>query len=177
MYVEEAAEGGDALERTETLARAIHDDYIRKQAEDGRTPAENPSMVPWDELPEHLRDSNRRQAEDIASKLHAIGCRIVPLTDGHSESFRFDPSELERLARMEHDRWWREREAAGWTYGSEKDIDRRTSPYLVPFDELADDVKELDRNAVRAIPDVLARAGLGIDRVEQEERGDGQDIG
>lgn len=168
---------GTALERTETLARAIHGDYVRKQAEDGRTSAENPSMVSWDELPEHLRESNRRQAEDIASKLRAIGCKVVPRADGRNDSFGFDPSELERLARMEHDRWWREKKATGWSYGTEKDIHRQTSPYLVPFDELPDDIKELDRNAVRAIPDVLARAGLGIARLSREESGDGQDIG
>ena len=177
MYVEGDGVRRDGLERTETLARAIHGDYVRKQAEDGRTSAENPSMVPWEELPERLRESNRRQAEDIASKLRAIGCHILPRADGHRESFRFDPPELERLGRMEHDRWWRERKAAGWTYGAEKDIQRQTSPYLVPFDELPDDIKELDRNAVRAIPDVLARAGLVIARLSREESGDGQDIG
>ena len=111
----EAAEGGDALEGIEMLARAIHEDYVRKQDEKGHAPVDNPSMVPWDELPEQLRESNRRQAEHIATKLRAIGCGIVPLTDAHGNSFTFDSREVERLARMEHERWWRERDAAGWT--------------------------------------------------------------
>lgn len=155
-----------ALERTETLARAIHEDYVRKQREYGHDSADNPPMVAWEELPEHLRESNRRQAEGIAAKLRAIGCGIVPLTDGLHDVFTFDPSELERLARLEHERWWHEREATGWTYSPKKDIEGKSSPYLIPYDELPDEIRELDRNAVKAIPDVLARAGLMIARQE-----------
>jgi len=160
------------MERTEAVARAIHDEYVGKQAEAGHTPADNPSMAPWEELPERLRESNRRQAEDIANKLRAIECRIVPLADGQLDLFTFDPPELEHLARMEHHRWRREREGSGWAYGPEKDIDGKTTPYLVPYDDLPGEIKKLDRNAVTAIPGVLARAGLGIAR-QEKERGDG----
>jgi hypothetical protein len=159
---------------TEALARAIHEDYVRKQAEAGHTPTDNPSMVRWDELPEHLKESNRRQANDIGTKLRAIRCRIVPLTGEEQDGFEFRPLELEFLARMEHDRWWQERMTDGWSYAPEKNVQRKESPYLIPWEELPDDVKELDRNAVCAIPEVLAGAGLGIVRLEQE-RGNGQD--
>ena len=154
--------------RNETLARAIHEDYVRKQAEEGRTPADNPSMVPWGELPEHLRESNRRQADDIEDKLRAVGSRIAPRA-GERDAFAFDRVEVELLAHVEHDRWWREREIDGWRYAPEKDVERKESPYLVPWEELPEDVRELDRNAVRTIPDVLARAGLRVVRAQEEE--------
>lgn len=157
----------------ETLARAIHEDYVRKQAEEGHTPADNPSMVPWDELPEHLKESNRRQAGDIGNELGAIGGSVAPLSDGGQDSFAFGSVEVELLARMEHDRWWRERESGGWRFAPVKDVERKESPYLVPWEELPEDVRELDRNAVRAIPDVLAGAGLGVVRVQQAEGGHG----
>jgi hypothetical protein len=157
--------------RTEILARAIHEDYVRKQLEAGHTPAENPSIVAWEDLPDDLRESNRHQAEDIAAKLRAIGCEIGPSSDGQDGAERIEEN-LERLARMEHDRWWHERKTAGWTYGPTKDVAGKKSPYLVPFDELPKEIRELDRNAVRAIPEVLARAGLGVVLLE-EERQDG----
>ena len=44
----------------ETIARAIHEDYVLNQEKEGKTPRTNPSMVHWEELPEGLKESNRR---------------------------------------------------------------------------------------------------------------------
>ncbi len=68
------------------------------------------------------------------------------------------------MAGMEHDRWRREREAAGWSLAPVKDLARKTSPYLAPFEDLPQDVKDKDRETVRAIPRFLARAGLRVSR-------------
>ncbi|MGH2819404.1 MAG: potassium channel family protein, partial [Actinomycetota bacterium] len=65
--------------RTEVLARAIHHEYVRRQQEEGHSPGDNPSMVSWDELPEHLKESNRWQADDIGNKLRAVGCDLEVL--------------------------------------------------------------------------------------------------
>ena len=116
----------------EALAQAIHADYCRHQRERGETPATNPAMVPWDELPEHLRDSNRDQAAHIGVKLRELGCGLAPLTDWDEPLFAFTADEVERLARLEHDRWVDERRRAGWRPGPAKDVDRKISPYLVP---------------------------------------------
>ncbi|MGQ0669201.1 MAG: RyR domain-containing protein [Actinomycetota bacterium] len=97
-------------------------------------------------------------------KLAAIGCEIRPLAGPDAASVVFSTEDVELMARMEHDRWLREREAAGWTYGTEKDIHRKRSRFLVPWSELLDDAKEQDRNAVRGMPTFLARAGFGIVR-------------
>lgn len=43
----------------EILARAIHKEYVRNQDKEGHTPCTNPSMIPWGELPDSLKDSNR----------------------------------------------------------------------------------------------------------------------
>jgi hypothetical protein len=151
--------------QNEVLAQAVHEDYVRHQRKQGATRETNPSMVDWEELPETLRESNRHQAADIGRKLEAVGCDIESLTDWDAPPLAFSTDEVELLARMEHDRWWKEREAAGWTYGSEKDVEKKTSPYLVPYDELPDDIREYDRNTVRAIPAFLAEAGFAVVRV------------
>jgi hypothetical protein len=153
--------------QNEVLALAIHEDYVRHQRELGHTPKDNPSMVPWDELPETLKESNRDQAADIGRKLGAMGCDIKPLTDWDAPPLAFSSDEVELLARMEHDRWWKEREAAGWTYAPEKSEPRKESPYLVPYDDLSEDVKDYDRNTVRAMPAFLAEVGFAVIRVGQ----------
>ena len=120
-------------------------------------------MVSWNELPEGLKESNRHQADHIGIKLKAIGCGIISLTDWDAKLFEFTKEEVERMAEMEHERWNAERLREGWTYAPGlKDVDRKTSPHLVPWDKLSEDIKEYDRNTIRGLPSFLARAGLQI---------------
>jgi len=141
----------------EQIARAIHERYRRNQRD--RKPATDPAMKEWDELAETLKHSNREQAADIGAKLRAIGCGVAP-SRGAKPAVPFTAEELERLAILEHERWVAERRAAGWTLGPVKDVERKTTPYLVSWEELAEEIREYDREAVRAIPEVLAEAGL-----------------
>lgn len=52
---------------------------------------------------------------------------------------------------MEHDRWCEDKIIKGWIYGPEPDFELKTSPYLVPWEELSEGVKDYDRNTVRNI--------------------------
>ncbi len=149
----------------EILARAIHDDYVKHQQEKGETPAVNPSMVPWRELPEHLRESNRRQADNIGMKLKAVGCYVAPLTDWDAGLFEFSADEIELMAQIEHERWVLDRIRAGWKHTKgQKNIKKKKSPYLVPWGELSEEIKELDRNTVGALPSFLYKVDLQIHR-------------
>ena len=74
----------------------------------------------------------------------------------------FSPSEVEALARLEHERWVTEREADGWRYGPERDDARKIHPYMVAFDELPPDIQEYDRIFVRPLPKLLAAAGYEV---------------
>ncbi|MBC7248057.1 MAG: NAD-binding protein [Actinobacteria bacterium] len=150
----------------ELLARAIHEEYLRNQAKRGFTSETNPSMVPWEALPEDLKESNRSQADHVGSKLRAVGCDIRPLEDWDAEPFTFSPGEVELMARMEHERWMEERLADGWTYHpGKKDLERKTSPHLVPWEELPEDVRDYDRETVRAMPAFLKEAGFQVYRL------------
>jgi len=136
----------------ELIAYAIHERYRRNH---------DPSIQPWETLPESLKQSNRAQAAAIPEKVASIGCRIGPL-NGPPASF--SPAELERLAQAEHERWVTERREAGWTSAPVKDVAKKQTPYLVSWDDLAEEVRELDRDAVRGMADVLGVAGLGLYR-------------
>lgn len=144
--------------RLEELAQAFHGRYLSDQR--GRKPADDPAMQPWPALTEPLRESNRALARDVPRKLHLIGCDVSPCVE---PDFAFTPAEVETLAAAEHERWNAERRAGGWTLGP-RDAATKTTPYLVPYADLPDDVKGYDREAVRAIPAVLERVGFGIRR-------------
>ena len=148
----------------EAVARAIHARYGDIQA--GKT---TPS--PWPLLRESYKESSRSQARHIAVKLAEIGCEMVPLHDWAAMDFTFDDDEVERLAKMEHDRWWNERRADDWTLAEKKDEKRKTNPYMVEWDALPSDVAEWDRVFVRAIPALLASVGLQVSRVPTAGRG------
>jgi voltage-gated potassium channel Kch len=149
----------------DTIARAIHEDYLRNQIMAGQTPETNKSVKPWEKLEEMLKESNRNQAVHIRDKLRSIGCDIVGFYDWEETRFTFRPEEIETLAEGEHQRFVDERLRMGWKPGPAKDAVKKTSPFLVPYADLEEKIKELDRSAVRALPAVLARADLRIVRL------------
>jgi hypothetical protein len=149
----------------ETLARAIHSQYVRQQTARGDTPQSNPSLVPWDDLPPRLQEANRRQADDIGVKLETLGCALAPLTDWDADRFTFTPGEVEMLAVKEHERWMDDYVRAGWVHApGDKQNRKKTHPSLVPWSQLTEDEKEKDRDTIRSLPVFLARAGFQIER-------------
>jgi hypothetical protein len=152
--------------RREALARAIHERYLVDRKDDHGP--EDPSMRPWSELDELLKESNRRQADDIPRKLRLVDCGFLPKDGGPAPPRmrmveEFEEHEVECLAEAEHERWIVERRRAGWTLG-ERDSERKLNPYLVRWEELPDGVKGWDRDAVKAIPHVMEKVGYMLFR-------------
>lgn len=143
------------------LAKRIHADYNEQQL------LRNPEVVleypDWDDLPDSLKYSNIRQAQTISDKLHIIGCYAAPIEDRPSAvQHDISEAEVELLARYEHSLWMEERLRNGWVFAPEKDTTRKETPYLVPYDDLTEDIKDLDRDTIRNIPALLNAIGLGI---------------
>ena len=149
---------------TEQLARSIHSAYVAMEAAHGSTPATNPSMVPWESLPEDLRQANIAQAAGIGDKMEAIGAIIVPESAG-APDFQFTDEEVERLAEQEHERWMRDRLSQGWRYGQPRNDERKIHPDLQPWAALSAADKDKDRNAIRTLPETLRDAGFQILRL------------
>jgi hypothetical protein len=152
------------LEATrEALAQVIHEKYLHDELAHGAKVADRPSLVPWQTLPATFKESSRDQAAHIPVKLRSINCRLVPARDQVSQ-FAFAEGEIEKLAPMEHERWCAERTRNGWQYGPTRDDEGRLHPSLVPWDQLTEVDKDRDRNPVRNIPNLVAKAGYAIVR-------------
>ena len=65
----------------------------------------------------------------------------------------------ERLAENAHDNWARERLRQGWIYGRQRDDPRKQHPSLVPYGELPEPEKGLDRQT--ALETLKAIVALG----------------
>jgi hypothetical protein len=69
---------------------------------------------------------------------------------------------------MEYERWNTERRVEGWKFTpGPKNLRKKTTPHMVAWEELSDEVKDLDRNTVRGLPKFLASAGFQIYRVSK----------
>jgi hypothetical protein len=97
--------------------------------------------------------------------MQALDC-VIAVRNGHDEVISGD--EVDRLAELEHERWCAERRAQGWRYGAERVDRRRRHPDLVPWEDLSDDSKEKDRDAVRWITEILADEGFTIVRLTDD---------
>jgi hypothetical protein len=72
----------------------------------------------------------------------------------------------EVLARHVHETWVRMRLDEGWTLGPRRDDDRREHPCLMPYAELPDTEKEIDRQMTLAILKAMIALGFDISRRE-----------
>jgi hypothetical protein len=149
----------------EIIAQAIHEAYRRTWQDE----ADNDDLAtaPWDKLPDYLQESNRRQADHIFEKLRRIGSTVHKVKYRDVIKTIFTKDEIEIMAEMEHARWRNERLRGGWRRGEVKDATNKVSPYLVSWTELPGKIKERDRQAVRSMPELLARVGLEIRRNRQ----------
>ncbi|HEU4430068.1 MAG TPA: RyR domain-containing protein, partial [Myxococcota bacterium] len=154
----------------DAVARVIHEAYCRDAIDERwETPATNPSLRAWDELPADLQASNREAAADIPAKLRLIGCELEPGRVQPATTFAFSEAEQALLARHEHERWCASQRARGFVHAEgPKDERRRTHPRLVPWDALPEAERRKDIASVRLIPSLLAQAGFRIRRVRRE---------
>ena len=149
--------------QVDRLAQTIHENYTDSIAAQGRDPEREPAGRPWAQLGISYREANRHQADHIWAKLALTDCRAVP--EERVESFAFAPLEAERLAVIEHLRWAADRYLDGWSYAPARDNALKHHPQLIPYDDLSEPMKDLDRFAVGGVPNLLARSGLGVVRM------------
>ena len=109
--------------------------------------------------------TNRERVRQLPSQLATINCELV-YSDDEPILYELSDSGVETIARLEHERWYKERVSAGWRTGEKdpKRPDERVSPYLIPWGELKDEMKEYNRHDARVLALNLAKAGREIRR-------------
>ncbi|WP_406534768.1 RyR domain-containing protein [Methanobrevibacter sp.] len=120
----------------------------------------------FEELTPHLKIANIRQARSIPRKLSIIGCDIVDKNEEGEAITEFSPEEVLDLAKLEHKEWCEEKIRTGWTYGEKKDVKNLITPYLIPWDELDDDIKQLDIDPIKHMPELMDSIDMKIVRTK-----------
>lgn len=150
---------GQAPDAWERAASLIHARYI---AALGPQPQPLPSQLPWEELDEFYRGSNRRQVRNALWMVEQVadhtwdtwGSTPAPL----AERDMADVSPLEQLARMgfdrdsamkmaraEHTDWCQYYQRNGWRYGPNRDDRHRIHDKLVDWSVIEADPALLNR--------------------------------
>lgn len=79
-----------------------------------------------------------------------------------------DLNELrEAIAENAHDVWAVERQAQGWTYGDQRDDNKKETPCMVPYSQLPDSEKTFDREMAMNTLKLVRK--LGYDLIKREE--------
>lgn len=156
---------GSYASRSDIITELARTSYTR-YAEDRELSDETIEFAKFADQPVDLRNSGIEHIRSIPEKLKVLGYEIMPAGSVYPDQRvnALTPSEVECLAILEHRRWLAEREQAGWTYADKKNVGRKMSPYMVPWEDLPDRAREWNRSAVRNIPTLLASADLTIVR-------------
>ena len=156
---------GDLLEK---MAEAAHDIFCEGRKRDGWRPGPrsdtertHPLLVAYADLPETYKEANRVNVRNIPKKLAAVGYVMIP-SRSSEPPLEFPADDLETMARLEHELWMEDRFAAGFTSGEPTDENPRRNRYLVDWEEVPEEIKNTDRDLVRGIPQIAARAGYAI---------------
>ncbi len=145
------------------VAEKAHEQYVASSI------PKEPSLLPWKDLPEALKVSNFHQIAYAANILGTAGLGIRPISDPANPPLDMESilgaDRLNQLGEMEHGRWNVERLLLGWRYAETKDVAKKLSPYLVPWDQLSPEIREYDVGAIRSLPAKFREAGLEVYRL------------
>lgn len=149
--------------KTDVITDLAHTSFARYTA-DRAASKSGQEYSSFSNLPSDLKDSSIAYISSINSKLETLGYEVLPAGSCYPDRCvnALSESEVECLAILEHRRWLKEREQAGWIFAVKKNVEAKESPYMVPWEELPDRAKEWNRSAVRSIPALLASVNLAV---------------
>lgn len=147
--------GGQAQDDWERAARLIHDRYAAEIEEP------TAATVPWADLDEFYRESNRRQVRNALWMVEKIGghtwnvwgdtdsVKIPHLRDREPLEklalMGFDRDAAMEMARTEHEDWCRYYRKNGWKYGPQRDEEHKLHPGLVEWSAIEGDSESCNK--------------------------------
>jgi len=142
----------------EDLAQEIHKEYCKNYPG-------APNAIPWKDLTEHMRGSNRDQAREFSKYLSMVGCSYDAGDTPFPSIDKFKPGEIDIMAQHAHIIWMAGKKADGWVWGPENDRVKKTNPCLVDWKDLPKEEKEKDKDIARNIIKQLEAVGLRVYRM------------
>lgn len=101
-------------EKLEETAKVVHEAMRAYRAALGQSP-----LPPWDEAEEWMRTSTM-------------------------EGVAYAHQHPNKPPSAQHDRWLKEKKAAGWRYGPERDDAQKIHPMMVPYGKLPEEERRKD---------------------------------
>jgi len=136
------------------LRYPLLEQYAGQQRDPART---NDSLVSYENLKEHLKESNRDFVRTIPGTLAAAGYVIRPARRGEPPPELSKDEQVPFLAEQEHERWLIGRLSEEWSWApGPKNTQARTNPAMVPWRQMSEE----ERVATYG-PEGAARLGDG----------------
>lgn len=159
---------GQVRDAWERAARLIHERYVSTIDPDG---PRSPAAMPWSELNEFYRGSNRRQVRNALWMVEQIaghtwntwgsppaqlsGSEMAGLAPFEQlDRMGFDHDSAVRMAQAEHEDWCRYYRRNGWRHGSPRDDSHKIHDKLVDWSVVESD-PDLLNAAVRSLAGTL----------------------
>lgn len=159
----------DLIINIASIDRAIHEVYSKTKKEAAiHDNLPNPEVSGWENLPGSIKQLNRMLAENIPYYLLLINCSYRPksASPGHEDLVsQISEEEVDYLAKMAHERWRYEKVSEGWTYGDPRDDKKKIHNCIMPWEQLPEALKAVDRGTMKAIPQILGNVGFEIYRL------------
>lgn len=168
---------------TERLAAAAHQVFCDGKMRDGwrHGPEKSeelkthPLLIAYEELPDSAKEANRVTVRAIPQKLAFAGYVMLPARS-NEPPLEFPGDDLEAIATFEHETWMQAKLAAGFTLGDPTPEEPRRNEYLVPWGDLPEPIRQIDRDLVQGIPLILSKAGYAVVKA-RAPMGNGQQDG
>lgn len=152
-------------EFNERLAMMFHSEYLNDHKDDD--PKVNNAAVPWEELPEHHRETNRRRVDGLYRRLKESGFALKISDDRGAGVDSYSKNEIEILAQKEHERYLEDRKEKGWKYAKKRDEEKKHNPNVTEWENLTPQVQQYNRDDVKKELKLLSRVGFEIYRVKK----------
>ena len=142
-------------------------EYFEKNIEKDEYDPELSSEDNFKKLPDYVKYTNYKQTNFIIKILNERGYDIIDKNDKIDaiKSGDFDEHDLEHFAEREHYGWCMLKYDLGWRHGP-LDVEEKTSPNLVKWEDLDEELQENNMNTYRNLPDMCDEVGLQIVKSE-----------
>jgi len=127
----------------------------------------HPWLVPYDQLPEAVKEMNRSTARLTMAKLADLGYvirRLRPADAAATAPYTFNADERKMLVCLEHDIWLRDKMLRGFAWSAQTRPELRLHRDIAVFQDVPAADQELDWVITETIPVVLHKHGFVLER-------------